>query len=378
VADVKYGDMAGGERKDRQRMVQGEGKSCVICGRASPEVSQILGVCARCLAAGGEEVERLVREAHACVRAPFELPAEIPRVVGGRTCRICGNECSLGEGEKGYCGLRKVRNGKLRHLSGTARGGVLEYYYDPLPTNCVADWVCAGSRDRGRYNLAVFLGACSFDCLFCQNVQFRLLTARLAPVFNPRELAEAADERTGCICYFGGDPSPQMPFALRASELALARRGGDLRICWESNGSMHPGLLRRALDLSLESGGCVKFDLKAFHPGLHRALCGAENKRTLDNFAYAASRVPERPEPPPLVASTLLVPGYVAAGEVGRIAAFIASLGRDIPYSLLAFHPQHAMRDLPVTSRRQAEECLAAAREAGLTRVHIGNIHLLR
>ncbi len=363
--------------KGREMRREG-GEECALCGMAAPEVSRALRACARCLAAGGDEIARLVREAHARVRAPFALPTEPPDAAEGKTCHLCGNECRLGPGEKGYCGLRTLKDGRLRHLSGTARGGVLEYYYDPLPTNCVADWVCAGSRDRGRYNLAVFLGACSFDCLFCQNAQFRYLTARLAPVYTPQELAEAADDRTGCICYFGGDPSPQMPFALRASELALERRGKGLRICWESNGSMHPGLLRKALDLSLQSGGCVKFDLKAFDPGLHRALCGVDNRRTLDNFTYAASRIGERPDPPPLVASTLLVPGYVEAEEVRRIAAFIASLDPAIPYSLLAFHPQHAMRDLPVTSRRQAEECLAAARETGLTRLHVGNLHLLR
>jgi pyruvate formate lyase activating enzyme len=271
-----------------------------------------------------------------------------------------------------------VEDGKLLHLAGVSRKGVVEYYHDPLPTNCVADWVCPGSRDTGRRNLAVFLGACSFDCLFCQNIQYRYLTAGLAPACAPGELAGAAGESTGCICYFGGDPSPQMPFALRASEIALKRRGGKVRICWETNGSMHPGLLRRALNLSLVSGGCVKFDLKAFHPALHRALCGVPNTRTLENFSYAASRIPERPDPPPLVASTLMVPGYVEAEEVSRIATFIAGLDKDIPYSLLAFHPMHAMRDLPVTSRRQAEECWEAALGAGLTRVHIGNLHLLR
>ncbi|MDI6873470.1 radical SAM protein [Candidatus Solincola sp.] len=355
-----------------------EEKTCRLCGAGSPLVSAFLRLCPSCALREGEGAEELVREAHARTRAPFELPPLPPRAEGGVVCRMCGNRCRMGEGEKGFCGLRMVKDGKLFHLSGTARQGVLEYYYDPLPTNCVAEWVCAGSTERGKFNLAVFLGACSFDCLFCQNSQFRFLTARLAPACTPHELARAADQRTACICYFGGDPSPQMPFALRASELALESRGDGLRICWETNGSMHRGLLRRALDLSLESGGCVKFDLKAFTPSLHRALCGVENSTTLDNFSYAASRIPERPEPPPVIASTLLVPGYVEAEEVGRIASFIASLDPDIPYSLLAFHPQHAMRDLPVTSRRQAEECLAAAREAGLTRLHLGNVHLLR
>ncbi len=62
---------------------------------------------------------------------------------------------------------------------------------------------------------------------------------------------------------------------------------------------------------------------------------------------------------------------------MGAIAAFIASLNPSIPYSLLAFHPQFYMNDLPTTSRAQAERCEAAAAEAGLTRVKIGNVQLL-
>jgi len=356
----------------------GKEATCTSCGASSTDISEVLGLCVSCLRAGGDEVEQSIVQAHTVTRSSFQLPILPPRAGEGRTCRFCVNECSIDEGGRGYCGLRVVEDGKLRHLAGTSKRGIVEYYHDRLPTNCVADWVCAGHKDRGRYNLAVFLGACSFDCLFCQNSQYRHLTVCLGPVRTPAELAQAAGDSTGCICYFGGDPTPQMPFALRASEIALSRRDGKVRICWETNGSMHPGMLRKAMDLSLRSGGCVKFDLKAHDPVLHRALCGVSNSRTLENFAYAASRISERPDPPPLIASTLMVPGYVEAGEVERIASFIADLDSGIPYSLLAFHPQHAMRDLPVTSRRQAEECREAALEAGLSRVNIGNIHLLR
>jgi len=101
------------------------------------------------------------------------------------------------------------------------------------------------------------------------------------------------------------------------------------------------------------------------------------NKRTMENFALAASYVSQRPEPPLLVASTLLVPGYVDGEEVGRIARFIAGLNPDIPYSLLGFHPHFFMPDLPRTSVGHAQEAEAAARAAGLTRVRIGNRHLL-
>jgi len=121
----------------------------------------------------------------------------------------------------------------------------------------------------------------------------------------------------------------------------------------------------------------MKFDLKAWSEELHMALCGVSNKRTLENFELLAQYVEKRPSPPFLVASTLLVPGYIDKEEISRIAAFISSLSQDIPYVLLAFHPQFMMNDLPPTSRRHADECLAEAKARGLKRVRLGNLHLL-
>ena len=72
-----------------------------------------------------------------------------------------------------------------------------------------------------------------------------------------------------------------------------------------------------------------------------------------------------------------MVPGYIDTQEVGRIAELIESLNPEIPYSLLAFHPEYKMTDLVATSRKQAQECLDAARQAGLRRVRVGNMHLL-
>jgi pyruvate formate lyase activating enzyme len=141
---------------------------------------------------------------------------------------------------------------------------------------------------------------------------------------------------------------------------------------------MSPELLDEMMGLSLESGGCVKFDLKAMDANIHYALCGVNNERTFENFAAAARHIPERPEPPPLVASTLLVPGYVNAQEVEAIASFIAELDPNIPYALLGFHGDFLMADMPPTSWKQAESCLEAAKAAGLKRVRLGNVHTLR
>jgi len=298
------------------------------------------------------------------------------------------NDCHIPNGDRGFCGLRENRGGKLFHLAGTSKSGNLDWYYDSLPTNCVADWVCPGGTgvgypkfayssgpEYGYKNLAVFYRACSFDCLFCQNWHYREKSGR---TITAEELSEKVDSRTSCICYFGGDPTPQIPHALRVSWLARVKvKDRILRICWETNGTAAPSLLKKMIELSLESGGCIKFDLKTWNENLNLALCGITNKRTLDNFALAVAFRKERPSPPLVIASTLLVPGYVDREEVKRIAEYIASLDPDIPYALLAFYPCFMMYDLPQTSKNHALESLHAAREAGLKNVRIGNIHLL-
>lgn len=349
--------------------------SCVLCARRTRPLASNLGICLDCIRRCPMEALQVAAEVHATTRRAFGLPEAPPRTEGGIRCELCVNECVIGEGERGYCGLREVRGGKLRHLAGTPERGLLHWYRDPLPTNCVADWVCSGSVQRGKHNLAVFYAACTFNCLFCQNWHYRDADPRRSRTMTASQLAAVANERTYCVCYFGGDPAAQMAHALASARL-LAERG--VVVCWETNGSAHPRLMDRAVEVSLRTGGCVKFDLKAWDNTLYRALTGSDNTRTLENFTRAASRFAERPDPPLVVASTLLVPGYVDAEEVGRIARFIAELDRRIPYALLAFAPQFYFHDLGTTTRRHAEEAEAAARDAGLMRVRIGNRHLLQ
>jgi pyruvate formate lyase activating enzyme len=140
---------------------------------------------------------------------------------------------------------------------------------------------------------------------------------------------------------------------------------------------MQEPFLTMMADLSLKSGGCIKFDLKAWDKGIHQALCGVTNTKTLDNFRILAGWTEQRPQPPLLIAGTLLVPGYVDEPEVAKIAGFISSLNPEIPYSLLAFYPQFYLNDLPTTSRSHALSCKETAERAGLRNVHVGNVHLL-
>jgi len=353
---------------------------CNICGKVAITVAKVLGACVDCIRNRFEEAEPLIRQAHAESRKQFGLPITPPKDPDGIQCKVCVHECCVKVGGLGYCGLPLGDRTRAR----------VSWYYDPLPTNCVADFVCPGgtgcgypkwayrsSPEWGWKNLAVFYEACSFDCLYCQNWNYRLTTG-YTPRVTPSELGRAVDYKTACICFFGGDPTPQLSHSLASARQALKEHEGRImRVCWETNGCMSAPLRDEMVELALRTGGCIKFDLKAWDNHIHYALTGVSNTRTLENFAAVAHHAKTRPEVPLIVASTLLVPGYVDEKEVYRIARFIADCDPNIPYVLLAFAPEFMMSDLPHTSSSHARRALIAAKEAGLRRIRLGNQHLL-
>jgi len=352
---------------------------CRLCNKSSKLTSAFVGLCVDCIRNDFVKSQPLIESTHQKAREEFHLSPQPPRNPKGIKCNLCLNACRTTHEEKGYCGL----------TIDSRKEASLEWYYDNLPTNCVAEWVCPGcsgsgfpefsysqTPEYGYKNLAVFYTTCSFDCLFCQNWHFR--QANLKNKISAQELASKVDQKTSCICFFGGDPTPQIPHALQTSRLALRQKEEKhLRICWETNGSMDPKYLREALKLSLDSGGCIKFDLKAGSEELNIALCGITNKRTFENLKIASSYIHKRPSIPLVVASTLLIPGYVDFYEIQKIAKFIAEIDPTIPYCLLAFHPSFFMDDLPYTSRGHAYKAKEVASRAGLTNVKIGNLQIL-
>jgi pyruvate formate lyase activating enzyme len=196
-------------------------------------------------------------------------------------------------------------------LSGTDYG-LLSYYLDPHVTNCCNAWFCpAGTgcgypryaaRDGpelGYYNLALFFYGCSFNCLFCQNWNHKML--KMGRKVTTRELVDLtlSNDKITCWCWFGGSAEPQLPFAVNSSRKLLELKGDKIcRICWEWNGDGNPALVKRAGEQALVSGGNVKFDLKAFDAALHVALTGMPTRRhsrTLNSFIESSAASVEMP-----------------------------------------------------------------------------------
>lgn len=109
-------------------------------------------------------------------------------------------------------------------------------------------------------------------------------------------------------------------------------------------------------------------DLKGFNERRYRALGGSlsavtDTIRSLHQRGIWVEVV------------TLLVPGFNDDDqELTAMAEFIASVSRDVPWHLTAFHPDYRMTDPPAT---QASDLLRAVEfgvEAGLRFVYAGNL----
>lgn len=330
--------------------------------------ADIIGICVNCLRKTSS-TESFI-DVHSQIRDKYGLPQFPPHCRTGINCSLCANRCQLSEGHTGYCGLHKNKEGRLVHQY--LKNAAMAYMYlDLLPTNCCAAWFCKGSKESG-YNLAVFLYGCNFNCLFCQNASHKNLFE--APYITQDKMVQAAlDDKVRCICFFGGSPEPQLPFTLKIARRIITESNNTKHICWEWNGCGNPKLVSKAAELAAESGGTIKFDLKAFHPQIVQALCGVDNKQSFENFRMLAN---DTSKCKILTATTLLVPYYVDQNEIEYIAKYIAEINSNIPYSLLVFHPDFYMTDLPTTPRNQVDSCYSVASQY-LKKVNIGNKHLI-
>ena len=113
---------------------------CKICGNSEVVVANILNVCRDCIIRQWNKAKEFADKAHRISREEFDLPIKEDLGCENNTsqiviCHQCVNNCKIPEGKKGFCGIKKNRDGKFYQISGTKKIGFVDYYFDPLPTN---------------------------------------------------------------------------------------------------------------------------------------------------------------------------------------------------------------------------------------------------
>jgi pyruvate formate lyase activating enzyme len=309
--------------------------------------------------AGPARTLRVADEALAGALDRRTVPGTLWRAEGDRVrCVACGHRCLIAPGRRGICKVRFNDAGQLRVPFGYVAGGLA---CDPVEKKPFFH-VYPGS-DALTFGM---LG-CDFHCSYCQNwVTSQALRDPKAGSsildLTPAQAVNAA-RRAGARLIISSYNEPLITAEWAVAVFREAAASG-YPCAFVSNGNATP----EALDFLRPWIVAYKIDLKGFDEKRYRTLGG-----TLQHVCDGIRLVRERGLWLEIV--TLVVPGFNdGEAELRALASFIASIGRDIPWHVTAFHPDYRMTDPPATTVRQVVRAAEIGAEEGLRFVYAGNL----
>ena len=287
--------------------------------------------------------------------AARELVETLPD--GRLRCYACGHRCPIPEGREGVCRVRFRKNDVLE----VPRGYVGALQCDPIEKKPFFHAL------PGTDALSFGMLGCDLHCAYCQNWFTSQSIRDPAAAGAPRDVTaeELVEEALACgaptIVSTYNEPLITSEWAVEVFRAARAR---GLRTAYVSNGNGTP----QVLDYVAPWLDFYKVDLKSMDDKHYRELGGV-----LQNVLETIAGIHERGLW--LEVLTLTIPGFNDSdSELQRAARFIASVSKDIPWHLTAFHPDYKMTDRGATPADTLLRACEIGKAEGLRYVYAGNI----
>lgn len=285
-------------------------------------------------------------------------PELVERLPDGRLkCYSCGHRCPIPEGREGVCRVRYNEGGLLK----VPWGYVGAIQCDPIEKKPFFHAL------PGSDALSFGMLGCDLHCGYCQNWFTSQSVRDPKAVAPPRDVP--ADELAG-LAVDCGAPTVVSTYnePLITSEWAVAvfreARERGLRTAYVSNGNGTP----EVLDYIRPWVDFYKVDLKSMDDKHYREL-GGVLQNVLDTIAGIHARGIW------LEVLTLVIPGFNdSEEELRRAAGFVASISKDIPWHVTAFHPDYKMTDREATPAATLLRAAEIGTEEGLRYVYAGNL----
>jgi pyruvate formate lyase activating enzyme len=280
---------------------------------------------------------------------------------GRLQCDLCPRGCCLGDGQVGFCVVRR-RDGD--RIVSTTYGRTTGLCVDPVEKKPLYHFL------PGSWTLSFGTLGCNLACRFCQNwhVSRSRDAAALGETASPRAVAHAARAaRCASVAFTYNEPIIWAEYAIDTAHACRELGLGTVAVTAGYIGAGARAEFFGAMD-------AANVDLKGFSPGFYRDVClagpGAFHA-VLDTLAWLRhdTRVW-------LEITTLLVPGLNDANEeIEAECRWIADeLGLDVPVHFTAFHPAFRMRDVPPTPAATLSRARRIAADHGLRFVYAGNV----
>ncbi|MCB1228962.1 MAG: AmmeMemoRadiSam system radical SAM enzyme [Verrucomicrobiae bacterium] len=273
-------------------------------------------------------------------------------------CTLCPRECRIGEGQRGFCFVRKNEGDRIVL---TTYGKSTGFCIDPIEKKPLNHFL------PGTPVLSFGTAGCNLGCKFCQN--WDISKSReieiLSEEASPEDIVAAA-KANGCrsIAFTYNDPVIWAEYAIDTAKVARAEGIKTVAVTAGYIGTEARPEFYQHID-------AANIDLKAFTDRFYRKLAFAQLEPVLDTLKWL-----KRESDTWFEITTLIIPGENdSPDELGRMTDWIAeNLGDEVPLHFSAFHPDFKMRDIPPTPHETLIEAREIAMSRGLKYVYVGNV----
>jgi len=274
-------------------------------------------------------------------------------------CILCPRRCKIGEGQTGFCYIRKNISGELYSL-GYGRPTALAI--DPIEKKPLSHFL------PGTEILSFGTAGCNLGCKFCQNwsISKAKMDERDAAEATPEEIVQTAKKRgIPSIAFTYNDPIIFGEYVIDTSRLARAQNIHNVMV---TNGYIES----KARTDVFKYIDAANVDLKAFSEQFYRELTFAHLQPVLDTLVWLKQKTEIW-----LELTTLLIPGKNdSPEELQNMCSWIlGNLGDSVPLHFTAFHPSFRMNDHAPTPAQTLTRAREIALTAGIKFCYVGNVH---
>lgn len=273
-------------------------------------------------------------------------------------CTLCPRFCRLGDGQTGFCYIRKNLGGKLYSLGyGTSTG----FAVDPIEKKPLNHFL------PGSEILSFGTAGCNLGCRFCQNWSIskaKLDDARSLYATPEQVIALAIRHRAPSIAFTYNDPVIWGEFVIDISRIARERDIKSVMVTAGYIAAQARAEVFRYID-------AANVDLKAFTEHFYHKLTFSHLDPVLDTLRWLKLETDIWFE-----ITNLMIPGENDdADETRRLCHWILeNLGDSVPVHFTAFHPDFKLTDKPRTPAATLRRARKIALSAGIKYCYVGNV----
>jgi pyruvate formate lyase activating enzyme len=273
-------------------------------------------------------------------------------------CYLCPRDCKIGEGQAGFCFIRKNEGGKLVTL-GYGRPAAVQV--DPVEKKPLFHFY------PGTRIFSMGTAGCNMGCFFCQNWDIsKAKSDQVRSVdLSPDDVCQNAMEyECPSLAFTYNEPSIWGEYVI---DIAKRAHEVGLKTVMVTNGYIN----EEAFYDVYKHIDAANVDLKAFTENFYGKITLTHLKPVLDTLERL-----KRDTNVWFEITNLMIPTLNDdPGEVKQLVNWVLeSVGDSVPLHFTAFHPDFKLRNIPNTPPETLEMARDIALEEGLKFVYVGNV----